>query len=111
MGKGQFLGEFEQMVLLAVARLSGDAYGAMIRQEVERRTERSVSVGAIYATLDRLQAKGYLTAREGSADPDRGGRPRRYFTLDPAGVTALQASRRMHDRMWEGVTLEGGASQ
>ena len=105
MGKGQFLGEFEQVVLLAVARLEGKGYGAVIRQEVERRAGRPVTVGALYSTLDRLEAKGYVVAREGGPSPDRGGRPKRFFTVQPAGADALEASRRMLERMWEDIEL------
>lgn len=111
MAKGKFLGEFEQVVLLAVVRLGAEAYGARIRQEVEERTGRPVAVGAIYSTLDRLVAKGYLSARDGDASPDRGGRPKRYFRLQPAGVAALETSRRILDRMWDGVRLPGSAPQ
>jgi PadR family transcriptional regulator len=110
MAKGQFLGEFEQVVLLAVARLGKDAYGAAIRQEAEARAQREVAVGAIYATLDRLETKGYLTRRPGPTTVERGGRPKRHFTITPSGVLALEASRRMLDRMWEGVELPKGAS-
>ena len=111
MPKGKFLGEFEQVVLLAVLRLGADAYGAKIRQEVEDRTGRPVAVGAIYATLDRLVAKRYLRARDGDPSPDRGGRPKRYFRLEPAGVAALETSRHILDRMWEGVRLPGSSSR
>jgi DNA-binding PadR family transcriptional regulator len=111
MAKGKFLGEFEQVVLLAVARRGDDAYGARIRQEVEDRTGRGVAVGAIYSTLDRLVAKRYLSFRDGETSPDRGGRPKRYFRLQPSGVTALETARRILDRMWEGVRLPGSASR
>ena len=105
MGKGQFLGEFEQVVLLAIARLKGNGYGAVIRHEVEHRARRPVTVGALYSTLDRLEAKGYVVAREGATAPDRGGRPKRFFALHPAGAVALEASRCMLERMWEDVEL------
>lgn len=111
MAKGQFLGEFEQVVLLAVARLEGDGYGATIRQEVERQAGRSVSVGALYATLDRLEAKRYVTARQGPISRDRGGRPKRFFRLRPSGVAALEASRRMLKQMWDGVELKKSPSR
>ena len=111
MAKGQFLGEFEQMVLLAVARLDGDGYGSTIRQEVEERTGRGVSVGALYSTLDRLGAKGYVTARQGPPDPDRGGRPKRFFTLRPRGADALHGARQMLDRMWDGLELRRSTSR
>jgi len=106
MGKGKFLGEFEQLVLLAVLRMRGDGYGVSVRREIEERTGRSVSIGAIYATLDRLETKGYLTSREGESAPVRGGRSRRLFEVVPAGTQALQDSRNILDRMWDGVDIE-----
>ncbi len=105
MGKRQFLGEFEQVVLLAIVRLKDEGYGAVIRREVERRAGRQVTVGALYSTLDRLEAKGYIVARAGEPSPNRGGRPKRYFTIRPAGADALEASRRMLERMWENLEL------
>ena len=96
------------IVLLAVARLDGQGYGATIRQEVEERTGRPVAVGAIYATIDRLVTKGYLTARPGPSSPERGGRPKRYLRLEPSGVEALEATQHMMEQMWDGVDLRRG---
>jgi len=107
MGKGEFLGEFEQVVLLAVARLSGQGYGMSIRREIERRTRREVTVGSVYATLARLEEKGLLASEEGASTPRRGGRARRHFRIRPAGVQALEATRGMMERMWDGVVLDG----
>jgi PadR family transcriptional regulator PadR len=106
--KGKFLGEFEQLVLLAVARLKGQGYGMSIRREIEARTGRDVSIGAVYATLDRLESKGYLTSSDGEALPVRGGRRRRHFALRPAGAQELRHSRRMFERMWADIDLEDG---
>ena len=106
MGKGSFLGEFEQVVLLAVAHLRGDGYGLSIRQEIERRTGRSVTVGSVYATLARLEEKGLASSYEGAATPRRGGRAKRHFRLESAGMRALQASRGMLDSMWDGVDFD-----
>lgn len=105
MARGRFLGEFEQVVLLAVARLADEGYGVTIRREIERRTGRSPAVGAVYATLERLEAKGCVASYDGEASPVRGGRARRHFRLEPAGVEALRAARRQLDRMWDGVDL------
>jgi PadR family transcriptional regulator PadR len=105
MGKGDFLGEFEHVVLLAVARLHGNGYGVSVRQEIQRRTGRDVSVGAVYATLARLEEKGLVSSREGAPSPHRGGRARRHFAVEPSGVIALHATRGMLDRMWDGVDL------
>jgi len=100
-----YLGEFEQVVLLAVVRLGPEAYGTSIRREIEARGGRSVSIGAAYATLDRLADKGYLKAREVAGGADRGGSARRYFTVTRAGVAALEAARAMQARMWDGIVL------
>jgi PadR family transcriptional regulator PadR len=100
MARTGYLGEFEQVVLLAVARLGDDAYGMRIRQEIEARSDRTVTIGAVYATLDRLQTKGYVAARD-----EPGGRARRFFTIEPAGVDALEAARALQSRMWAGLRL------
>ncbi len=104
-----YLGEFEHIVLLAIARLSEPPYGVPIRREIEKRGKRKVSIGALYATLDRLEAKGYLESWFSEATPQRGGRSKRYFRLLPAGIEALARSKSMLDRMWQGVTLERGS--
>lgn len=105
MPKGSHLGELEQLVLLATARLRGEGYGVTIRQELLRRVERRVPVAAVYGTLERLAAKGYLATRMGEATPERGGRAKRYYRLTPAGARALRQSRAMLDRMWEDLDL------
>lgn len=105
MGKGEFLGEFEQVVLLAVARLGGDGYGLSVRREIERRTGRDVAVGAVYTTLARLEDKGLVASEEGEPTGRRGGRARKLFRILPAGERALEAARGMLDRMWDGLRL------
>ena len=105
MGKGDFLGEFEQMVLLAVLREEGDGYGMSIRREIEERAGRDVSIGAVYATLDRLEQKGFVRSRDGASTPVRGGRARRHFEVTPEGAGALRTARTMMDRLWDGVDL------
>lgn len=109
MGKGAYLGEFEQIVLLAVARLLGEGYGVTIRREIERRTGRDVTIGAVYATLSRLEEKSLLSSCEGEPEPRRGGRARRHFRLEPAGARALRAARGMMDSMWDGLDLEAAS--
>jgi len=101
------LGEFEQIVLLSVLRLGEGAYGVPIREEIELRAKRKVTIGALYATLDRLEAKGYLHSWFADPTPLRGGRSKRYFKLLPAGEQALVRYKEMLDRMWSGVRLEG----
>jgi DNA-binding PadR family transcriptional regulator len=100
-----FLGEFEQIVLLALIRLGDDAYGVPVRQEIENKTKRSVTVGALYSTLDRLEEKGLIRSRFSDSRPERGGRSRRYFKVQAAGVHALERTRTALDSMWEGLDL------
>jgi PadR family transcriptional regulator PadR len=106
-GKVTYPGEFEQVVLLAIVHLGDDAYGASIRREIEARGGRAVTIGAAYATLDRLVDKGYLRTREADAS-DRGGQPRRFFSITPGGVTALEEARALQARMWRGIALPKG---
>lgn len=102
---GKFLPEFELYVMLAVARLEGDAYGAAILREIEERTGRPVSIGALYATLARLGDKGMITVDEVDPLPGQRGRARKYCTLTPEGQEALGHSAEMLRRMMEGVEL------
>jgi PadR family transcriptional regulator PadR len=97
------LGEFEQLVLLAVLRLNGEAYAVPIRQEIEGRTSRRVARGALYVTLDRLEEKGYLKSWLADATAERGGRAKRYYEVRPAGAKALEYSWTALRRMWEGL--------
>jgi DNA-binding PadR family transcriptional regulator len=103
MARREHLGEFEQIVLLAILRVRDDAYGVPIRLEIEARTGRSVTVGALYRTLDRLEEKGYVTSSFGDPTPARGGRSRRYFKVRPAGLRTLRASRDVLSAMWDGL--------
>lgn len=102
----EHLGEFEQIVLLAILRLQDEAYGVPIRREIEEKTGRSLTVGALYRTLDRLEDKGYLRSSFSDPTPERGGRSKRYFRLKAAGVRALDESREALDAMWQGVDLK-----
>ena len=95
------LGEFEQLVLLAVLRLGEKAYGVPIRVEIENRAGRNVTTGALYATLDPLETKGLVYSWFAYATAQRGGRSKRSFKLLPAGVEALSGSKAAFDRMWE----------
>lgn len=98
-----FLGEFEQMVLLAILRKGEQAYGVEVRRELEDRAGRSVTRGAFYTTLDRLQAKGYLTWRERPVEGWRGGRPQRHFEVTPEGLEQLRRSREALESLWDGL--------
>ena len=106
MSKGEHLGEFEQMVLLALLRLKGDAYGVTVRQEIQSRTDRRVAIGAVYACLERLERKGYLNSTVSDPQPVPGGRSRKYFRLTRGGAAALQSSREMMQRMAEGMAVD-----
>ncbi len=106
---GKFLPEFELYVMLAVARLDDAAYGASVRKEIEARTGRPVSIGALYATLGRLETKGLVETRASDPEPGKRGRPRKYCTLTPAGEDAVRHSTQMLARMMDGLQLaEGG---
>jgi PadR family transcriptional regulator len=100
------LGDFELLVLLAILRADGDAYGSSIMKELQDRSARSVSRGALYVTLDRLEAKGYVASRTGDPAPARGGRPRRYYTVRSTGLALLRQSLDALKRMTEGLALK-----
>jgi DNA-binding PadR family transcriptional regulator len=100
-----YLGELEQIVLLAVLRLGADAYTVPILEQIELQAGRRVARGALYTALDRLEAKGCLRSRIGEPLPERGGRARRYFTVTPAAVRALKASRLALMRLWRGLEV------
>jgi PadR family transcriptional regulator len=101
-----YLGEFEELVLLAVLRLDKNAYGVSIRREIENKTERSTSVGAVYTTLERLEKKGYVSSWEGEATAERGGRAKRYFQLESVGAEALRQAMLARKRLLRGVNRE-----
>jgi DNA-binding PadR family transcriptional regulator len=98
-----FLGEFEQLVLLACVHLGDDAYGVSVVDEIERRTGRQAVHAAVYITLRRLEAKGLLESWKGAPTAERGGKARRYVKLTKAGTAALRQSRQMFDQMWRGL--------
>jgi DNA-binding PadR family transcriptional regulator len=100
-----YLGEFEQLLLLAVLRLDVTAFAPDIARELEARAGRSVSRGHLYTSLDRLEDKGLLRWKVASSTAVRDGLPRRVYTVTPVGVGALRASRDVLQRMWRG--LEG----
>lgn len=83
------LGDFEQLILFALIRLGADAYGVTIRNQIEARTGRAVSPGALYTALDRLEKRGLVDSRLGDPTPQRGGKRKRLYTLQPAGERAL----------------------
>jgi PadR family transcriptional regulator, regulatory protein PadR len=97
------LGEFEVVVLMATLHLGREAFGAAIRDEIERRTGRAIARGAVYITLDRLEDKGLLASELGEASVKRGGRPKRLFRVPPAGVKAVKHSLALLARMHKGL--------
>lgn len=109
MAKSDRPGAFEEVVLLAVARLSDQGYGVTILREIEERTRTRPALGAIYATLERLEARGWISSYQGEASPVRGGRARRHYRLTATGSRALEATRQMFDRLWDGLALGRGS--
>ena len=105
MASRDYLGEFEHVVILALLRLGDRAYGVTVRQEIEGRINRDVSIGAIYATLDRLEAKGYVKSELGDPTPERGGRSKRFFRVSAKGVAAVNRTHRALRSMTEGLRL------
>ena len=105
MSSRDYLGEFEHLVILALLRLGDRAYGVTVRQEIEKRTRREVSIGAIYATLDRLEEKGYVKSRLGDPTPERGGRSKRFFHVTARGVAAVNRTHRALQSMTQGLDL------
>jgi len=97
------LGEFEQVVLLAILRLGDEAYAVSVQNEIQRCTGRELSRGSIYITLDRLETKGYLRSRLADPTPERGGRAKRYYTLRPVAIDALKEGRRALVALWRGL--------
>lgn len=106
MSDRQLLGEVEQLVLLAILRIGDGAYAVPIRQELERHGGISLSRGTIYVTLDRLERKGFASSVVADPTPEPGGKGRRIFRIERAGLAALRTARRMHDRLFAGTSLD-----
>lgn len=105
-----YLGEFEHIIVLALLRLEDRAYGVTVRQEIEIRTHREVSIGAVYATLDRLESKGFVKSFRGDPTPERGGRSKRFFRVTANGVAAVNRTQQALRSMTEGLALIQGYS-
>jgi PadR family transcriptional regulator PadR len=105
MAKGESLGEFEHLILLAVLRLREDAYGMRVRREIAERTGRDVTIGAVYATLERLEAKGLVSAFVSDPTPERGGRAKRSFEVTTQGMEAVNRTRQETASMSEGLVF------
>lgn len=100
-----YLGEFEHIVILALLRLEDGAYGVSVRQEIELRAKREVSIGAVYATLDRMETKGYVRSHLGESTPQRGGRRKRFFRATAKGVAAVSRTQLVLRSMAAGLEL------
>jgi PadR family transcriptional regulator, regulatory protein PadR len=108
MPKRNYLGGFELMVMLALMRLGEDAYGVPISREIEERSGREVALGSVYATLERLEEKGFATSRFGDSTPERGGRAKRYFHITEKGLREVGEAQRTLRKLWQGLPqLEG----
>ena len=110
MTERDYLGEFEHMIVLALLRLEDHAYGVTVRQEIEFRTGREVSIGAVYAPLARLESKGYVRSRNGDPTPERGGRSKRFFRVTAKGLNAVNRTQRALQSMIQGLDLAGSYS-
>lgn len=103
----QILGEFEQVVLLAIMRLEDEAYGVTIRKEIRKCTGRNAAPGALYNTLDRLEEKGMVQSHFGDPSPQRGGRAKRLFNATPHGIEAVARAQRGYQRLMRNLRIPG----
>jgi DNA-binding PadR family transcriptional regulator len=104
-----YLSGFELIAMLAVLRLEDNAYGVPIAREIEEQTEREVKLGSIYATLERLEEKGFVTSQLGEPTPERGGRAKRYFQVTRQGIRQVRETQQTLIRLWRSVPqLSGG---
>ena len=103
MPAGELLGSLEHIILLALVRLQENAYGMTVRREIEARTGRNISIGAVYATLERLEAKGYISSFTGEPTPERGGRAKRLFRVEADGERAMRVSQEAIEKMMLGL--------
>lgn len=103
--------DFEQQILLVVWRLGDEAYGVPIQDELERLANRTVTAGAVYTTLVRLETKSWLTSSMGQPTAERGGKAKRFFQITPTGAGALKSAREAMDRLWEGIDAQALAKE
>jgi PadR family transcriptional regulator PadR len=96
-----YIGELEELVLLTVAVLGDDAYGVPIKEQIEQRASRSMSLGALHSTIARLEEKGFLKSYLGGATHERGGRRKRYFQVTQGGKAALRDIKNLRDELWQ----------
>jgi len=96
-----YIGEFEELVLLTVASLGEDAYGVAIKEDIERRSDRTISIGALHSTITRLEEKGMLKSWLGDPTQERGGRRKRFFEVTHQGKVALHHMKDLRDELWK----------
>jgi PadR family transcriptional regulator, regulatory protein PadR len=103
MGEHSYLGEFELMILLTILHLGDEAYGVPLSRELAVRRGREISVGSVYAALDRLETKGLVASRLGESTPERGGRAKRYFRVTEHGLRTVYETRRVLNKLWQAL--------
>lgn len=96
-----FIGEFEELVLLTIASFGNEAYGVVIKEDIERRANRTISIGALHSTITRLEEKGFIKSWLGEPTEERGGRRKRYFELTQSGKAGLHQMKDLRDQLWE----------
>lgn len=101
--KGTHLGEFQEIVLLTILVLDDDAYGVSIKREINQKVKRSISRGALHTALTRLEEKGFISSQQGTGSPERGGHPKRYYTVSNRGMEALKEAKELRDELWSQV--------
>ena len=96
-----YIGEFEELVLLTIASLGDEAYGVIVKEDIEKRSDRSISIGALHSTITRLEEKGYIKSWLGEPTQERGGRRKRHFELTHQGKVELHNMKDLRDELWE----------
>lgn len=107
MAKQNYLGEFELMVLLTIVRLGEEAYGVPLARELTAMRGRDVAVGSVYAALERLEDKGFISSALGEATPERGGRAKRYFRITQQGLRSVHETREVLNKLWGSLPSPG----
>lgn len=108
MAEHNYLGEFELMILLTIIRIGDEAYGVPLSRELELLRGRRVSVGSVYAALDRLETKGLIASSLGEATPERGGRAKRYFRITEQGLSSVRETRTVLSKLWKSLPTSEG---
>lgn len=96
-----FIGEFEELVMLTIASLDKEAYGVSVKNDIEKRAKRTISIGALHSTLTRLEEKGFIGSKLGEPTQERGGRRKRYFELTQKGKVSLRQIKELRDGLWK----------